>query len=300
MAAQRPPSKEHRSELARQERTGGSGSARRGRAGGPPADQAGRLLNEGELQIEGRLRGASNTTLRGSVTLGDLRARCVYKPIAGERPLWDFPDGTLAGREVAAYLVSEATGWNIVPPTVLRDGPLGPGACQLWIDVDRSPAASRVGFVPAAALPAGWHPIADASDEDGVEYLLAHAEDEALVRIALLDVVINNADRKGGHVLTARDGTLRGVDHGVSFHVQDKLRTVLWGFAGRPIPEPEAAVLASLGISLKAGGTLRDRLCPHLAAEEIEATVARLDRLVDAGVLPAPAPGRHAMPWPPI
>ena len=263
-----------------------------------PADEAVRLLTDGTLHLQGRLRGASNTTLRATVSLGDVSLRCVYKPISGERPLWDFPDGTLAGREVAAYRVSAATGWDIVPPTVLRDGPLGPGACQLWIDTQRSISRARLGFVPADAVPAGWYPVAAAADDDGAEYVLAHADDPDLARMALLDVVINNADRKGGHVLHARDGSLRGVDHGVSFHVDDKLRTVLWGFVGQAIPPTEVAVLAALRAALR--GPLRDELCPLLHAEEIEATAARLDRVLAAGVFPRPRPGRHAMPWPPI
>jgi uncharacterized repeat protein (TIGR03843 family) len=279
---------------------GGSvtGGARRRLRTNLPDDRALRLLTEGELELEGRLRGASNTTLRAFVTLDDLSARCVYKPVAGERPLWDFPDGTLAAREVATYLVSEATGWGLVPPTVLRDGPLGPGACQLWVQTSRSAAAARVGFVPADALPAGWHAIADAADEDGDPYVLGHADDPALARMALLDVVINNADRKGGHVLVARDGSLRGIDHGVTFHVDDKLRTVLWGFIGAPVAPDDLDVLA--GLRRRLDGDLRNGLRALLAAEEIEATAARLDRLIAAGVFPAPGLGRRAMPWPPV
>jgi uncharacterized repeat protein (TIGR03843 family) len=267
-------------------------------AAAPPIEQAVRLLQHGELELIGRLRAASNVTLRGQVSLDGVTARCVYKPISGERPLWDFPDGTLAAREVAAYLVSAATGWDIVPPTVLRDGPLGPGACQLWVETRRGSAAQRVGFVPFDALPAGWHAIAEALDEDGLEYVLAHADDPALARMALLDVVINNADRKGGHVLHARDGTLHGVDHGVTFHVDDKLRTVLWGFIGRRLSDADRATLVALRAAFN--GPLRDALCALLAGDEVEATVARLDRLIAAGEFPAPGPGRHVMPWPPI
>lgn len=261
-------------------------------------DEAEQLLLHGELTIEGRLRGASNTTLRAAVSLDGVSARCVYKPVAGERPLWDFPDGTLAAREVAAYLVSAATGWGIVPPTVLRDGPLGPGACQLWVHTRRGTAAQRVGFVPVSQLPRGWHAIAEASDEEGGEYLLAHADDPALARIALLDVVINNADRKGGHVLHARDGTLYGIDHGVTFHVEEKLRTVLWGFIGRPVPEEDQLVLAALRTALD--GSLRESLCALLTGEEVAAAALRLDRLLAGGVFPAPGPSRHVMPWPPV
>ncbi len=134
----------------------------------PPADdaEARALLLEGEIDLEGRMLDASNVTLVGYVRTGELVAECVYKPVAGERPLWDFPDGTLAGREVSAYLVSQATGWNLIPPTILRDGPLGVGACQLWID-EPDDAEALIGFVPAYDVPQGWLPVASARDEDG-------------------------------------------------------------------------------------------------------------------------------------
>jgi uncharacterized repeat protein (TIGR03843 family) len=250
--------------------------------------------------LEGRLAGASNVTLRAFVTLDDVTVRCVYKPVSGERPLWDFPDGTLAAREVAAYVVSQAAGWGIVPPTVLRDGPLGPGACQLWVNPPRD-HQPRLGFVPAEQLPAGWQVIGSFADEDdGTEYLLGHADDPQLARIALFDIVVNNADRKGGHVLTARDRSLRGIDHGVSFHVEHKLRTILWGFIGRALPEAEVSALVTLRSALAGGTALRDELGELLAVEELDATVARLDRLLRAGVFPSPRPGRPAIPWPPV
>jgi uncharacterized repeat protein (TIGR03843 family) len=256
-----------------------------------------RLLTEGDLDIEGRLVDASNTTLRAVITLGDLRGRCVYKPVRGERPLWDFPDGTLAGREVAAYEVSVATGWSVVPPTVLRDGPLGPGMCQLWID-EPDGAEPVVGFVPADDLPDGWLRVASARDETGRPYLLAHADDVALARFALFDAVVNNADRKAGHVLRAADGGLRGVDHGVCFHVDDKLRTVLWGFLGRPLPGAERAVLARLRADL--AGPLGERLTALVSPAEVAATLARLDRLLADDAFPEPVPGWPAVPWPPV
>jgi uncharacterized repeat protein (TIGR03843 family) len=201
-----------------------------------PAEQALLMLTHGEMKLEGRLVDASNTTLRAFIILDGVSVRCVYKPVRGERPLWDFPDGTLAGREVAAYAVSAATGWDVVPPTVLRDGPLGPGACQLWMEESEQ---SLVGFVPAGELPDAWLQIAAAEDDDGRAYLLAHADDAVLARMALFDAVVNNADRKGGHVLNTVDGRRYGVDHGVCFHVENKLRTVLWGWAGRPLPDGE-------------------------------------------------------------
>lgn len=262
-----------------------------------PAAEARRLLTEGELRLEGRLMDASNTTLRAFVTLGPTTSRCVYKPVRGERPLWDFPDGTLAGREVAAYAVSEATGWGVVPPTVLRDGPLGPGACQLWME-ESDEVAPLVGFVPADALPEGWLRVAEAEDEDGRGYLLAHADDAALARMALFDIVVNNADRKGGHVLHTGDGRLYGVDHGVCFHTDPKLRTVLWGFLGRPVPAAEREVLLRLAQDLL--GELGERLRELVSTEEVAATVARVDWLIGAGVFPDPPPRRHAIPWPPI
>jgi uncharacterized repeat protein (TIGR03843 family) len=275
-----------------------SGAAQRRLRKNLPPDQAERILTDGEIELEGRLRDASNTTMRAFVTLDDVSVRCVYKPVSGERPLWDFPDGTLAGREVAAYEVSEATGWALVPPTVMRDGPLGIGACQLWVDETGDESAVRVGFVRADELPDGWLTIAAAQDDDGEAYLLAHADDPALARMALLDVVINNADRKGGHVLHSRDGALLGVDHGVCFNIDDKLRTVLWGWIGQPIAAEDREVLAGLRRSLD--GPLGQRLCHLLAADEVSITAARLDRLLAEGVFPAPRPGRPAVPWPPV
>ena len=262
-----------------------------------PTDEVLRLLAGGTMELEGRLVDASNTTLRAFVTLDGVTVRCVYKPVRGERPLWDFPDGTLAGREVAAYLVSAATGWDVVPPTVMRDGPLGEGACQLWVE-EPDEAALLVGFVPADELPAGWLRIAAAADPDGRPYLLAHADDAGLARLALFDVVVNNADRKGGHVLCTGDGHLYGVDHGVCFHADDKLRTVLWGWVGRPLPAEATTVLAVVRHDL-AGG-LGDRLRELVSGEEIEAAAARIERLLNGGVFPEPVAGWPAVPWPPI
>lgn len=262
-----------------------------------PTQQALRLLRDGEMVLEGRLVDASNTTLRAFLTLDGVRARCVYKPVRGERPLWDFPDGTLAGREVAAYLVSAATGWDVVPPTVLREGPLGIGACQIWVD-EPARVQPLVGFIPAVELPTGWLSIADARDEDGEQFLLAHADDAGLARLALFDVVVNNADRKGGHVLHTGDGHLYGVDHGVCFHVEDKLRTVLWGWIDRPLPAEARAVLAAVRQELT--GQLGASLSAVLTDAEVQAIGARVDRLLKTGTFPAPVPGWRAVPWPPI
>ncbi|MEV0157155.1 SCO1664 family protein [Micromonospora sp. NPDC050686] len=256
-----------------------------------------RLLHDGELDLEGRLVDASNTTLRGILTLDGVTARCVYKPVRGERPLWDFPDGTLAGREVAAYLVSRATGWDLVPPTVLRDGPFGPGSCQLWID-EPDDGEPLVGFVPADAVPPRWFPIAAARDDDGAAYALAHADDPRLARLAVLDAVINNADRKGGHVLVGPDDRVYGVDHGVSFHVEEKLRTVLWGWAGRQLPPDVVAMLAALAGQV--GGALGDELAEHLTVSEVAGLAERIERLRAAGTFPQPSQEWPAIPWPPM
>ncbi|WP_026185200.1 SCO1664 family protein [Salinispora pacifica] len=261
------------------------------------SDQVLRLLREGALELEGRLVDASNTTLRAVLTLDGMTARCVYKPVRGERPLWDFPDGNLAGREVAAYLVSAATGWDLVPPTVLRDGPLGPGSCQLWIDEPVEPEP-LVGFVPTDKLPPQWLAVAAARDEEGIPYALAHADDPRLARLAVLDAVINNADRKGGHVLVGPDGRLYGVDHGVSFHVEEKLRTVLWGWAGRELPADSAEVLAALAGAV--AGELGGALAEHLTVSEVVELASRIGRLRAAGRFPLPSRQWPAMPWPPM
>lgn len=255
------------------------------------------LVRHGELELEGRLVEASNTTLRAVVALDGVVGRCVYKPVRGERPLWDFPDGTLAGREVAAYLVSVATGWGIVPPTVLRDGPLGVGACQLWID-EPPDAAPVLGFIPVRRVPDGWHRIAAARDERGRPYALAHADDERLARVAVFDAVVNNADRKGGHLISDAHNRLYGVDHGVCFHVRDKLRTVLWGWADQALPEDVTAVLGRLRAEL--AGPLGASLGEHLTGAEVAAVQARVDRLLAATCFPKPEHDWPPLPWPPI
>ena len=256
------------------------------------------LLAHGTIEIEGRLVDASNTTLRAEISLDGVEARCVYKPVRGERPLWDFPDGTLAGREVSAYLVGAATGWSPVPPTVLRDGPLGPGACQLWIDVVDEEDNPLLGFVPAGHIPHGWRRVASAQDDDGRPYVLGHADDERLARLAAFDVVINNADRKGGHILTTPEGAVFGVDHGVSFHVDNKLRTILWGWVGELVPPETVEVLRKLRADLDGG--LGEALHEHLMVSEVRRVRRRLDRFLQAGIYPDPPGDWPAVPWPPI
>ncbi|GAA2222855.1 SCO1664 family protein [Streptomyces nogalater] len=254
------------------------------------------LLAHGELTVRGRIREASNAALFCTVALDGRQASCVYKPVAGERPLWDFPDGTLAGREVAAYEVSEATGWELVPPTVLREGPYGEGMCQLWIDVH--PEAELLALVDGEEPEPGWKAVGLADVGEGRTALLVHADDARLRRLAVLDAVINNADRKGGHLLPTADGRLYGIDHGVTFNVDDKLRTLLWGWAGEPLPEEAVGVLKRLRDALD--GPLGTRLAALITAAEIDATRARVDALLTSGRHPEPSGEWPAIPWPPV
>ncbi|AKJ14193.1 phosphatidylinositol kinase [Streptomyces incarnatus] len=254
------------------------------------------LLARGELTVRGRIREASNAALFCTIALDGQEASCIYKPVAGERPLWDFPDGTLAGREVAAYEVSEATGWGLVPPTVLRDGPYGEGMCQLWIDVQAE--AELLALVDAEEPEPGWKAIGLAEVGEGRTALLVHADDERLRRLSVLDAVINNADRKGGHLLPTPDGRLYGIDHGVTFNVDNKLRTLLWGWAGEPLPTDAVDVLDSLREAL--GGPLGERLTALITPAEIDATLARVEALLTTGVHPEPSGEWPAIPWPPV
>ncbi|MYZ08339.1 SCO1664 family protein [Streptomyces sp. SID2999] len=264
---------------------------------GTDADAA-ELLAHGELTVRGRIRDASNAALFCTVALDGQEATCVYKPVAGERPLWDFPDGTLAGREVAAYEVSEATGWGLIPPTVLRDGPYGEGMCQLWIEV--SADAELLALAEGEEAGPGWKAIGLAEVGEGQTALLVHADDDRLRRLAVLDAVINNADRKGGHLLPTVAGHLYGIDHGVSFNAENKLRTLLWGWAGEPLTEDALTILAGLRDSLAAGGALAAKLAPLLTPAEIDATRARVDSLLATGRHPEPTGDWPAIPWPPV
>ncbi|CQR64910.1 SCO1664 family protein [Streptomyces leeuwenhoekii] len=263
-------------------------------AGAPAAD----LLARGELTVRGRIREASNAALYCTVTYEGRQAACVYKPVAGERPLWDFPDGTLAAREVAAYEVSEATGWGLVPPTVLREGPYGEGMCQLWIEA--APDAELLALVDGEEPGPGWKAIGFAEVGEGRTALLVHADDERLRRLAVLDAVINNADRKGGHLLPDAGGRLYGIDHGVTFHAENKLRTLLWGWAGEPLTDEAVAVLGALREALKDGGALADRLAGLITAAELGATRARVEALLASGTHPEPGGEWPAIPWPPV
>jgi uncharacterized repeat protein (TIGR03843 family) len=252
---------------------GADGSARTGADAAPLSEAASlELLANGELEIHGRLVDASNATMYCSVRADGVEAACVYKPIAGERPLWDFPDGTLAGRELAAYLVSRAGGWDVVPPTVYRDGPFGPGMCQLWIDADEA--------------------------VDLVE-LARNGNDGRLRQMSVFDALVNNADRKIGHLLPMTSGHLYGCDHGVCFSAEYKLRTVLWQWRGKKLTPAALAALQRSRESLTTG-PLGDELRSWLTPAEVAATRQRLERLIALKVHPYPPTDWPAVPWPPI
>jgi uncharacterized repeat protein (TIGR03843 family) len=246
---------------------------------------------DGELELVGRITVASNATFLA--TIGEVAV--VYKPVAGERSLWDFPDGTLARREVAAYTLSEALGWHVVPRTWLRDGPLGPGMVQVWREPD--PEQDPVGVVPARSVPGeGWRTVLEAADERGRPVALIHEDSGALRRMAVFDVLANNADRKGGHVLPMPDGHRHGVDHGVTFHTDPKLRTVLWGWLGEELDEDELAGVRRVRDGLV--GPFGEDLTHLLGDTELRALAARCDVLLERGTFPAPEGNMPAVPWP--
>ncbi|TFC84315.1 SCO1664 family protein [Cryobacterium sinapicolor] len=245
----------------------------------------------GVLELTGRITTASNATFLG--TIGDVTV--VYKPIAGENPLWDFPDGNLASREAAAYLVSEAFGWNVVPRTWLRGGPMGPGMVQLWQDAD--PEQDAVDLVPWGDAPTpGWCRVFDGRDDHNRAVTLIHEDSAVLRRMAVFDIVVNNADRKGDHILAMPDGHRHGVDHGLTFHTDHKLRTVLWGWLGDELTADELDGIDRVSAQLT--GELGGILAGLLSEVEIAALVARCDRLRSEGRFPAPRGDMPAVPWP--
>lgn len=250
-------------------------------------------LRCGELTVVGRIRSASNATFLCEADLDGHTVRCVYKPVAGEQPLWDFPDGTLAGRELGAFLVSQALGWDLVPHTIIRDGPAGPGMLQRWVEAGAGP--DPVDLCPADAVPRGYLPVLRAYDDSGAEVCLVHDDDPRLRRMAVFDVLVNNADRKGGHILRGADGRIYGVDHGISLHTHDKLRTVLWGWAGTPVDEDTLGCVEMLRDLLC--GPLGEQLREHITAAETEALFRRVLDLLDDPVMPSPQRSRP-LPWP--
>jgi hypothetical protein len=243
-------------------------TARRRRS--PPDEELLEFLSEGKLRPLGLMPRASNYTFLAEVTRGDRSALAVYKPRQGEAPLWDFPEGTLCNREVAAYLLSRQLGWPAVPPTVLREGPHGPGSVQLFVEAD-----PREHY-----------------------FTLRERCLDAFAPVAAFDVVANNADRKGGHCLRSDDGTIWFVDHGVCFSVEPKLRTVIWEFAGDPVPQELLQDLESMASELRSG-QLRRAMLEVLSGREVDATARRAERLVGSGRYPFPGSGR-AFPWPPV
>jgi uncharacterized repeat protein (TIGR03843 family) len=231
------------------------------------------LLATGEMDVQGMLPWSSNYTLLVTVTAGELKGLGVYKPRRGERPLWDFPRGTLCQREVAAFLLSDALGWLLVPPTVMRDGPHGVGSVQLFIDCDHDEHLFTM------------------QKEGGFE--------EQIQRLAAFDVLANNADRKSGHCLKGSDGRLWAIDHGICFHAEPKLRTVLWDYAGDRLPDEIHTDICRLREDVRAGGRFIRTLSGLLDADEVKAFRRRLDRLADSGKYPDPGAGRN-VPWPPV
>ena len=230
------------------------------------------LLQEGALELQGLLPEGSNYTFFASVSDGQQKTYAVYKPVRGERPLWDFPAETLALREVAAFLVSEVLGWNLVPPTIFRpDGPHGPGSVQFFIH----------------------------AEPDTHYFNLAPDDRPELQRVALFDHLVNNADRKGGHVLKDMGGKLWAIDHGICFHAQPKLRTVIWDFAGQAIPPELLADVTHLRERLDGDKDLKTAINSLLAPVEVSALRRRADKLIAAGCYPEPSAGRN-YPWPPV
>jgi hypothetical protein len=226
------------------------------------------VLTEGTLKVTGRLIDASNATLYATVTLEDQEVICIYKPIAGERPLWDFADGSLAHREYSAYLVSQALGFHIVPLTILRDGPYGVGMVQEWITLNEE--------IDLASF--------------------FSTDNPSLRSMALFDAIVNNTDRKIGHILPVSEDEVYGCDHGVTFHVDDKLRTVLWQWADVSFTDSEMELLRNAEKMLR--DDLSHHLEPFITPSEIDATLMRVERLLSEGKFPLPNPDWPAIPWP--
>jgi uncharacterized repeat protein (TIGR03843 family) len=226
-------------------------------------------LTEGELEVTGRLVDASNATLYANCTFNSSTIPVIYKPVAGERPLWDFQDGNLAQRELAAYLISELGDFGVVPPTVLRDGPFGTGMVQQWIDIN-----------------------------EGIDLAMFYREDNSQLRkMALFDAVVNNTDRKIGHLLPISEDLVHGCDHGVTFHEDDKLRTVLWQWADKPLTDEEVGRLERLEIAVQGD---EDQILNLISHNEYASLLARINRLLSEKKFPSPSDEWPAVPWPPF
>ncbi len=241
------------------------------------------IAPQGTLEVIGRLTEASNATF---LTRDEADVLWVYKPVAGEAPLWDFPRGTLGRREVAAHDLSEALGFGVVPRTLWHDGPAGEGSVQTWIEGEVS---DLVDLLRPEQLDETWLPVVAGVDERDRPIFLAHRDDPRLRAMCLFDLVINNSDRKGGHIIADGDHVF-GVDHGVSMHVEDKFRTVLWGFAGETFTDDEAAILQRVP---ELSGPPKG-----LNEQEWEAMSERAGSLLSEGVFPRPSNQWPAIPWP--
>ncbi|MFJ2620627.1 SCO1664 family protein [Glutamicibacter sp. NPDC087344] len=261
----------------------------------PPTD-----LLSAELTLTARITTASNATFLGAIGPSTV----VYKPIAGESPLWDFPHGALAHREVAAYALSQVFGGDVVPRTWLRDGPLGEGMVQLWCEPDPqqhpvdliAAAPSTEKSTPVHTPPAGFKHVLSGEDETGRIVNLVHEDGPALRRMAVFDVIVNNADRKGNHILAMADGIRHGVDHGLTFHHEHKLRTVLWGWLGENLNDEE--LMAVQRVCQGLNGDLGRQLADLLTAQELDAVATRCEILQNTARFPAPSGRMPAVPWP--
>jgi uncharacterized repeat protein (TIGR03843 family) len=249
--------------------------------------------------VLGALADASNLALLVRLE-DDEGPLAIYKPISGERPLWDFPDGSLAAREVAAHLISATGGWDVVPETVLRDGPRGPGSVQRWVGDPQTAPEHVVDVVAPAAVPEGWLAVLRGEDERGRPVVVVHEDSPEVRGVAAFDAVINNSDRKGSHLVREGD-RLRGFDHGVCLHQDDKLRTVLWGFAGQPLSSTDISRITTVSNSLReATSGLRRDLAALLTSTEVAALEARCAALLDRAAYPVPSGEWPAIPWPPL
>ena len=235
-------------------------------------DRAIQLLSQGQMTVLGQILASSNYAFLARVEDDGLQALAVYKPRRGEIPLWDFPQGTLCVREVAAYLLSQALGWPLIPPTVLREGSYGPGMLQLYIEADVE-----------------------------AHYFTLRGQRRAdLIPVAIFDILTNNADRKGGHLLLDREDRIWAIDHALTFHPEPKLRTVIWDFAGEPVPQAYLAGLNELLTHLAPRDPFCGMLAKLLAEDEVCALRQRVEGLLAAAVFPEPDPARRQVPWPPI
>lgn len=255
------------------------------------SEETSKSIARGSLEPMGQLRGASNGSLLCRDDSGDL---FVYKPVSGESPLWDFARDTLCRREVAAANLDRLLGWDLVPPTRWTDeGPMGPGMVQKWVEeVDE---LRPVNIFDTHNVPIGWLSILQAIDQDGSAVTLAHEPSEQLARMSLFDAVVNNADRKAGHVLADKNGRVFGIDHGVCFHEEPKLRTVLWGWVDTQIPPKLLRDLTGLGSEL---GNFHPQIDPFLSETESRELRGRIAELVHTEAFPRPSAQWPAIPWP--